>query len=117
MSGTRARQGAYLSLAVVGLLGTAWFNVRWGSEGGGAADFVRAGFANPASSSLAVDLLVVAATASVFMVVEGRRTGVRWVWVYVVASAVTAIAFTFPLFLAARERALDRSAMVTGPDR
>jgi len=43
------------------------------------------------------------------MVLEGRRIGVRWYWLYVVAAFVTAVGFTFPLFLAARERRLIRS--------
>ena len=44
--------------------------------------------------------------ALVFMVVEARRTGVRFVWIYVVLSFVVAVSVTFPLFLLARERRL-----------
>jgi hypothetical protein len=40
------------------------------------------------------------------MILEGRRLGMRLPWLYVVGSFVTAIAFTFPLFLAMRERRL-----------
>jgi len=80
----------YLAVAAIGLVGTAWF-------------------ANPAVSSLSIDLFIVAAAASIFIIIEGRRLGIRWYWVYVVASFVTAIAFTFPLFLAVRERHLART--------
>ena len=73
------------------------------------AGFFAAWFANPAVSSLSIDLLIVAAAASIFIIIEGRRLGIRWYWVYVVASFVTAIAFTFPLFLAVRERHLARN--------
>ena len=97
----------YAGLAVIGLVGTAWFNLQGFRQSQG--NVLSAWFANPASSSLSVDLLVTASAASVFMVLEGRRIGVRWYWLYVVAAFVTAVGFTFPLFLAARERRLIRS--------
>ena len=49
---------------------------------------------------------MVALAAAIFMIVEGRRLGMRVPWLYAVAGAVLAIAFTFPLFLLVRERAL-----------
>ena len=98
----------YLVVAAIGLVGTAWFNIRSVVESSGDT-FFTARFANPAVSSLSIDLLIVAAAASIFIIIEGRRLGIRWYWVYVVASFVTAIAFTFPLFLAARERHLART--------
>ena len=97
----------YVSLAVIGLLGTAWFNVQGFRQSQG--NVLGAWFANPATSSLSIDLLVTARAASIFMVLEGRRVGVRWYWLYVLAAFVTAVGFTFPLFLAARERRLNRS--------
>jgi len=104
----------YLAIAAIGLVGTAWFNVRSVLEPTGQT-FFAAWFANPAVSSLAWDLLAVASAASVFIVLEGRRLGIRWYWLYVVASFVTAVGFTFPLFLAVRERHLDRIALPADP--
>jgi hypothetical protein len=40
------------------------------------------------------------------MLFEGRRTGMRNTWIYVVLSGAIAFAFAFPLFLSARERHL-----------
>lgn len=97
----------YLSLAVIGLVGTAVFNVRSVLEPTGPA-FLAAWFANPSVTSLSIDLLVTASAASVFIIIEGRRLGMRLYWLYVVGSFVTAVAFTFPLFLAMRERARNR---------
>ncbi len=98
----------WFALAGVGLVGTWWFNVAFVLESGG-ADYFGAWFANAATASASVDLLVVAVAAAIFMIVEGARLGwVKWVWVLVVLSAVTAIAFTFPLFLALRAVALSR---------
>jgi hypothetical protein len=94
----------YLAIALIGLVGTAYFNVRSTLEPGDT--FVAAWFANPSVSSLSWDLLATASAASIFIVLEGRRVGVRWYWLYVIASFVTAVGFTFPLFLAMRERQL-----------
>lgn len=95
----------YLAVAAVGLLGTAWFNIRSVMEPSGES-FFAAWFANPSVSSLSVDLLATASAASIFIILEGRRLGIRWYWAYVALSFVTAVAFTFPLFLAVRERRL-----------
>jgi hypothetical protein len=40
------------------------------------------------------------------MFYEGRRLKMKYVWLFILGSFVTAIAFTFPLFLALRERKL-----------
>ena len=108
MNGSQIRQAVYFALAVLGLAGTTYFNLQWmdGAFDHTIEGFVRATFANSGSSSTGVDLLVTFGAASVLMVVEGRRVGVRRPWLYVVGSLLTAIAFTFPLFLAMRERRL-----------
>jgi hypothetical protein len=51
-------------------------------------------------------LLIAASAASIFMFYEGRRLKMKYVWLFILGSFVTAIAFTFPLFLALRERKL-----------
>ncbi|GAA1424291.1 DUF2834 domain-containing protein [Agrococcus citreus] len=97
-------------LAGVGLVGTWWFNVAFVLDSGG-ANYFGAWFANAATASASIDLLVVAVAAAIFMIVEGTRLGwAKWVWVLVALSAVTAIACTFPLFLGMREVALRRRA-------
>jgi hypothetical protein len=98
----------YLLLAVAGLIGTWWFNALAIIQ---LRDFLG-DLANsgPAVSSITVDLLVVALAGSVFVIVESRRLRMRFGWLYVVGAAVTAFAFTFPLFLAMRERRITRLA-------
>lgn len=44
--------------------------------------------------------------AVIWMVLEARRVGVRFVWLYVLFAMTIAISVTFPLFLVARERRL-----------
>ena len=101
---------AFLVLAVVGLVGTWTFNalaiVQMRDFIG---DLVSSG---PAVSSITVDLLVVAVAGSIFIIVEARRLGMRFAWLYIVLSGVTAFAFTFPLFLAMRQRRLTARAAV-----
>ena len=112
MTTTAARDGrpllvaAYLVLSIAGLLGTWWFNLSFITGGGG--DYLGGWFANAASSSAAVDIIVMAAAASIAMVVEGRRLGWRTIGLVllVLLSFVLAVSFTFPLFLALRERTL-----------
>jgi Terpene cyclase DEP1 len=65
-------------------------------------DFVNAAYVNAAAASLSNDLLFVATAASMFMVIEGRRLGIRFLWLYIALSALVAISVTFPLFLLAR---------------
>ncbi|MET0296606.1 MAG: DUF2834 domain-containing protein, partial [Microbacterium sp.] len=51
-----------------------------------------------------------AVAGAVFIVVEARRLGMKRAWLYIALSLVTAFAFTFPLFLAMRQRALHARA-------
>lgn len=96
----------WLVLAIVGLIGTWSFNalaiIQMRDFIG---DWVNSG---PAVSSLTVDLLVVAVAGSILIVVESRRLGMKLAWLYIVLSGITAFAFTFPLFLANRERRMQQ---------
>jgi len=99
----RARFWFFLILSLAGLV-TAWvFN---GIATLNQADYLEAWFGSPVDWVLSLDLLIVALAESAFMIFEGRRLGMRFLWLYIVLSGVTAFAFTFPLFLAMRERML-----------
>lgn len=65
-------------------------------------DFFQAAYTNAAAASLSNDLFLVAFAACIFMVIEGRRLEIRYVWLYIVLSALVAISVTFPLFLLVR---------------
>lgn len=94
----------YLVLAVAGLVGTWTYNFIAIAEGNDfIGDLVSSG---PAVSSITTDLLVVAVAGSILIFAESRRLGMRFAWLYVLGSALTAFAFTFPLWLAMRERRL-----------
>jgi hypothetical protein len=102
----------YLLLSIAGLIGTWWYNVlAIAQQRNYLGDLFTSG---PAVGSISVDLLVVAAAGSVFIIAEARRLGMRFGWLYVLGSALTAFAFTFPLFLAMRQRALNARAADAG---
>ena len=98
-----ARFVFFLILSMVGLI-TAWvFN---GIAIVTGQNYIDAWFGSAVDWVLSLDLLIVAIAGSALMIFEGRRLGMKRVWLYIVLSGVTAFAFTFPLFLAMRERRL-----------
>ena len=98
----------WLVIAIAGLVGTWIFN---GLAIAQARDFIGDWVnSGPAVSSLTVDLLVAAVAGCILIVVESRRLGMKRPWLYIVLSGLTAFAFTFPLFLAMRERKLHQLA-------
>lgn len=94
----------YLVLALIGLVGTGVCNVMVGVQMRDVLADVAAG--GPFLTSLSIDLGVAAIAGVVLLIVEGRRLGMRFLWLYVVLAAITAFAFAFPLFLCNRERLL-----------
>jgi hypothetical protein len=99
----------YAALSLGALIATWTFNIDHFSHGGTLWSFVTDGYANSAASSLTNDVLFVALSAFVFMVVDGRRIGVRHVWIYIVGSCAIAVSVMVPLYLIARERAIRAS--------
>lgn len=91
----------YLVLAVAAFALTWSANIRVALEG---RDFLAdLGAGGPAVSSLSWDLLIAAVASVTFIIVEGRRLGMRRVWVYVLLAPLVAFAVALPVFLAARE--------------
>ena len=103
----RARFTFYLVIAAVGLVSAWTLNGIAVMNGENYAD---AWFGTAVDWVLSADLTVVAIAIVAFMIVESRRIGMRFVWVYILLSGVTAMAFTVPLFLAMRERHFAKNA-------
>jgi hypothetical protein len=55
------------------------------------------------AKSISMDFLTVAICATLFMVVEGLRLQMKYLWVYIILTFTIALAFAFPLFLLMRE--------------
>ena len=102
----KARFITYLTLSIAGFVTAMVFNGIAVMTG---ADYAGAWFGTAVDWVLSADLTVVALAAVVFRLSEGKRLGMRRVWLYIALSFVTAMAFTFPLFLAMRERQLARA--------
>jgi Terpene cyclase DEP1 len=93
----------YLTGSIVGLVGTWYYNFRFDGD-----SYLGAWFANDAAASAAVDVIVVAFIATVWMFVESRRIGLRGAWIHALTVPTIALAFSFPLFLGRREYHLAR---------
>jgi hypothetical protein len=98
-----ARFVFFLALAIVGLVTAMVFNGIASVQG---QNYLDAWFGSAVDWVLSLDILIVAIAGSALMIFEAQRLGIKRVWLYIVLSGVTAFAFTFPLFLAVRERKL-----------
>jgi hypothetical protein len=106
----------YLVLGLVGLVLTWSQNLAYfgPAAAGGFPDFLRGTVANPGARSIAFDILIVGWSASIWMVIEGRRRRMKGVWLFTVLGWTVAMAFAIPLFLAARELALRTPPEIEG---
>ena len=104
---TNKRAAFFFTLSVIGFV-TAWyFN---GIAVMNAQDYLAAWFGSEVDWVLSMDLLIVAVAGSAFMIFEAKRLGMKRVWLYLLLSGVTAMAATFPFFLAMRELKLIKTA-------
>jgi hypothetical protein len=99
------RRAAYAALAAVGLVVTWYFNWKFMADGDcrGIVEFVRAGYANHASTSLANDLLVGVAAFWIWSFAESRRLAIGHWWIWPLLTLGVAFAVAYPLFLFVRE--------------
>jgi hypothetical protein len=101
----------YVCLAALAFVVCWWHNISFMRGEGvdlatGFVVFWPALLVNHATTSITVDIFLLCVAAMIWMVLEARRLSIRYVWAYVLLSFPIAISVTFPLFLAARERAL-----------
>ena len=96
----------YFVLALAGLIGTWYYNLHYQGD-----NYLADWFANPASSSAAVDIIVIGAVASVFYLRERKALPGRlpWAVIFIPLSFMIAVAFAFPLFLGLRELGVARA--------
>jgi uncharacterized protein DUF2834 len=92
-------------IAAAALVGTWWNNLLFFKEAGtwSGLAFIEACFANHAAASISIDILLFGLAAMVFMKVEAKRLGIRFLWVYIVLSFLIAVSVMFPLFMIARQ--------------
>ena len=96
----------FFTLSGIGLL-TAWYYN--GIAVMKAQDYLAAWFGSEVDLVLSLDLTIVAIAGSAFMIFEAKRLGMKKVWLYLLLSGVTAMAATFPFFLAMRELKISKT--------
>ena len=64
-------------------------------------------FSNGVSGFFGMDVIVSSVVLWVFVFTEGRRLGMRRLWLYVICNVMVGVSLALPLFLLFRERALD----------
>jgi hypothetical protein len=96
---------AYAVIAVAALVATWTQNTAYLYAGIARffTDFLAGVKVTPASRSIACDIVFFFLAAAIFMVLEARKHGIRFVWVYILAGMFIDISLAFPLFLIARE--------------
>jgi len=72
--------------------------------------FVRDLFANRISAFFAMDVIVSAVVLISFIQVEGKRLGMRLLWLPTIGTLLIGVSLGFPLFLYQRQLKLDRVA-------
>ena len=64
-------------------------------------------FSNGVSGFFGMDVIVSSVVLWIFVFSEGRRLGMKHLWLYVVCNLAVGVSLALPLFLLFRERALD----------
>ena len=102
----------YAMLAAIGAILPFIFLLPWLHRHGlDLPRFLAGPFANGPASIFSIDVLWAATVFLVFAVVEGRRAGVRPLWLAPLIVFLIGLCCALPLFLYLRERALTRSEL------
>jgi len=64
-------------------------------------------FSNGVSGFFGMDVIVSSVVLWIFVFSEGRRLGMRRLWLYVICNLTVGVSLALPLFLLFRERVLD----------
>ena len=102
-------QWLYLAAAVLGAaLPLSQLAPFLAAHGPNARIFGEQLFANHVSAFFAADVLVSSLALWLFVFSEGRRRGMKNLWLYLVCNLAVGVSLALPLFLFFRERTLER---------
>ena len=94
----------YLVLAVVGAILPLRYFIRFLMQHGlDVTLFVRQLFENDISSAFGLDVIVSSVVLWLFVFSEGRRRGMKQLWVYIACNVAVGVSLALPLFLFFRE--------------
>jgi phosphotransferase system glucose/maltose/N-acetylglucosamine-specific IIC component len=103
----------YAILALIGLLATWYFNIRYMLSGGSFAPgpFWHHAFANQLTAGITLDVYIAAIAFAIWVFPESKNLGIKRPWLYVALCFFGALAFALPLFLAVRIHAMQKVAI------
>jgi Terpene cyclase DEP1 len=102
------QKNMYSFLGVLGAVLPYWQFIPWiVGHGPHIGLLIRQLFANRISAFFGLDVLVSAVVLLRFIRVEGRRSGVRLLWLPIAGVFAIGVSFGLPMFLYLRERALE----------
>jgi hypothetical protein len=102
-------QGFYLAAAVLGTaLPLSQFLPFLAAHGPDARRFLEQLFANHVSAFFAADVLISSLALWLFVFHEGRRRGMKNLWLYPACNLAVGVSLALPLFLFFRERSMKR---------
>jgi hypothetical protein len=107
----------YGLIAALGLVTTWIHNAHYLPLGliAGNVQFWRDTLATPAAASVAIDLFCVGFAVVLWMLLEARRIGLRFVWLYVLMGFTIALSVAVALFMMRREQLLAARSEPAGP--
>jgi hypothetical protein len=102
------RKDTYLLFCVLGGVLPYTQFIPWFRENGlNAGFFVRQLFANGVSGAFGFDVLISSIVLVGFIRVEGKKLGMRRLWLPILGLLAMGVSFALPFFLYLRERALE----------
>ena len=104
------RKHLFLGLAILGITYTWYYNIQYfqTAESPSLINFFKDAQSNFAGKSFGADLTVVVLTFFVFMIPESIKLKIKYWWILIPLTFITAIAFTLPLYLYIREITLEK---------
>lgn len=108
MSRSTLLSAVYFMLAILGLLWTWSHFIQYfiSTDGPAVRLFFSSVMQNDASAGVAIDATLAGVVFSVLAVTRASRDGVKWPWMYVLATFVVGLCVAMPMYLCFRERVL-----------
>lgn len=96
----------YSFLALIGLVFTWYFNLRYFSQGGSAmlVPFLMAATPTPLTTAITIDVYVAALVFSIWILRDAKLSQMRFAWVYVALTFTVGLCFAWPLYLHAKSQ-------------
>ncbi len=108
-------QMLYLLLALIGLIGTWYFNIKFfmTEEDSSIMNYIAQTRTTFPAKSFNIDLLICLLTFFAWYIPEAIRLKMKHWWVFIILSYGVAFAFAFPLFLFFRDRKMEKISRST----